>query len=91
MPQITAAFLVNKQNEPCFLQVGEPVRIAAIRITARSYITLSLRDGAEEMLTDQLDPRILDAMSGKTTILVAHMTEDKQLLEEYFAPITFSP
>lgn len=87
MAALTGAFLVNKQDALCFVQVGVPVKLASIRIVPGPCIIATLPDGSDEMFTDQLDAKILAAMMGKNTILIAHIGDDRKFLDEYFVPL----
>lgn len=85
------AFVINDETDVCFVQYGEHESIAAMRITRPNLCVATLADGTEEMFTTELNHQIITALRSKIDILVAHLNDDGNVLDEYNVPLSFAP
>ena len=85
------AFLLNPENEICYAQFGEHVRLQAVRYVSDIQTTILVReDGEEELLTEPLGADFSASLAAAKEILIACMDADGETADEYMVPVLIS-
>lgn len=80
-------FAINSKNDVCFVQYGHHQKISLLRVVPGNSCVAQLDDGTEEMFTTELNAEILAAVRILTELLVVHMSDDGEPVDEYVVPL----
>lgn len=82
-------FLINDENKLAFAQYGEHQKISQFRFHQdTSMCIVELASGHEESFDDVMHDEIREALERNPTILVGHMTDSNNALDEYDVPVS---
>lgn len=84
---VVGVFLVNPEGDVCFAQAGEHQKIVSLRLVAGPSAIAVYPDGSEDMFTSEIHTDILTPMLKKSEILIAHIDENGEAVEEYNVPL----
>lgn len=85
-------FLINKQGQLAFTQLGQHKQIAGFRYhEGAAMCMVELETGEEDAFNEQTPPAVVTAMKANTQILVAHLDKQGETLAEYFVPMRVVP
>jgi hypothetical protein len=81
-------FLINDEGRLGFLQYGDHKHIKAFRLHRDSNLCLvELEDGQEDCFDDGMHDEIRDALETNRVILVGHMADANEVVDEYEVPV----
>lgn len=85
-------FLINEDDKLAFVQYGDHKHIAQFRFHQDTNMCIvELASGDEESFDDVMHDEIRAALQNNAEVLVGHMTDENEVIEEYDAPIVVVP
>jgi hypothetical protein len=86
---MTAAFMINLEQEVCLAQFANHETIKLIKLMEGPLCIVEKEDGDEGMFTSEIDIKIVAALKNQSQILVAYIDENAQPLQEYYVDVDF--
>ncbi len=80
-------FLLAEDGNVCFAQFGDHRRFHSLRIVPPQLCVVVLSDGSEDMFVHEIEHAMWTALRSAPDILIAHVADDGQLIEEYCVPV----
>jgi hypothetical protein len=88
---LIGVFLINDEDRLGFVQYGEHKRIKSFRLHLESNLCLvELEDGQEDCFDDGMHDEIRNAFKTNSVILVGHLTDANEVIDEYEAPVVLA-
>ena len=84
-----ASFMINPEQQVCLAQFGKHQKITGLRIASGSLCMIIMEDEHEEMFTEEIHQNVLSALKNQDDILIAHIDDDGEPIDEYAAPVSF--